>query len=66
MGSSGERRTPQFRHARLEPPELVGLELALLDLLRQLDSINHDCRVVESFEPSIGRVRCLIRRCPVQ
>ena len=51
MGSSGERRTPQFRHARLATPELAGLELAFLDLLRQLDSTNDDCRVVESFEP---------------
>jgi hypothetical protein len=32
-------------------PELVGLELALLDLLCQLDSANGDRRVVESFEP---------------
>ena len=30
MVSSGDRRTPQFRHARSPPPELAGLELALL------------------------------------
>src|SRR5205814_5821766 len=31
-------------------PELACLELALLNLLRQLDSTNSDRRVVESFE----------------
>src|SRR5229473_6462202 len=51
MESSGERRTPQFRHARLATPELAGFELTLLDLLGQLDSTNGDRRVVESFEP---------------
>src|SRR6266436_4320387 len=51
MGSSGERRTPQFRHAQLAITELAGLELALLDLLRQLDSANSDRCVVESLEP---------------
>src|SRR5580704_12182277 len=51
MGSSGERRTLQFRHARLAITELVSLELALLDLFRQFDSANGDRRVVESFEP---------------
>src|SRR5579864_4785663 len=45
------RRTPQFRHAQLAITELAGLELALLDLLRQLDSANGDRRVVESLEP---------------
>ena len=50
MGSSGERRTPQFRDARSPTPELAGFELALLDLLRQLDSANGDRCVVESFE----------------
>ena len=49
--SSGKRRIPQFRHSRFPVPELAGLELTLLDLLRQLDSANGDCRVVESFEP---------------
>jgi hypothetical protein len=51
MGSSGERCPPQFRHGRFSIPELDGLELALLDLLRQFDSTNGDRRVVESFEP---------------
>src|SRR5580704_1568384 len=50
MRSSGERRTAHFRHARLATPELAGLELALFDLLRQLDSANGDGCVVESFE----------------
>jgi hypothetical protein len=45
-----KRRIPQFRHSRFPGPELSGLELTLLDLLRQLDSANGDCRVVESFE----------------
>src|SRR5438105_15956105 len=31
-------------------PELACLELALLNLLRQLDSTNSDRRVIESFE----------------
>src|ERR1700693_2547104 len=51
MESSGERRTPQSPHAPLATPEPPGLELALLDLLRQLDSADGDRRVVESFEP---------------
>jgi len=33
------------------PTELAGVELALLDLLRQLDSAYGDYRVFESFEP---------------
>ena len=48
--SSGQRRTPQFRHGRSAPAELAGLELALLDLLRQLDADNGDRRVFESFK----------------
>src|SRR6516165_11811578 len=48
--SSGKRCVPQFRHRRFPFPELPCLELTLLDLLRQLDSANGDCRVVESFE----------------
>jgi hypothetical protein len=51
MGSSGERRAPRFRHGRSATTELAGLELALLDLFRQLDSANGYRRVVESFEP---------------
>jgi hypothetical protein len=34
LGSSGERRVPQFRHRRIAPAELARLELPLLDLLR--------------------------------
>src|SRR6516165_5423669 len=49
--SSGKRRVPQFRHRRFPFPELACLELTLLDLLRQLDSANGDCRVVEALEP---------------
>jgi len=48
--SSSKRRIPQLRHSRFPVPELPCLELTLLDLLRQLDSANSDCRVVESFE----------------
>src|SRR5215831_17314119 len=48
--SSSKRRIPQFRHSRFPIPELPCLELTLLDLLRQLDSANGDCRVVEAFE----------------
>jgi hypothetical protein len=51
MGSCGERRPPQFRHAQLAITELAGLGLALLDLLRQFDSANSDRCVVESLEP---------------
>src|SRR5215470_14015359 len=51
MWSSGERCTPLFRHRCCPIPELADFELALLDLLRQLDSANGDRRVVESFEP---------------
>ena len=51
MGSRGERRTPQLRHACLAAAELASFELALLDILRQLDSTNGNRRVVESFEP---------------
>jgi hypothetical protein len=51
MESSGERCTPQFRYTRFATPEPGDLELALLDLLRQLDSADGDRRVVESFEP---------------
>ena len=51
MESSGERRTPLFRHRCCPIPELADFELAFLDLLRQLDSTNGDHRVVESFEP---------------
>ena len=43
--SSGKRRIPQFRHSGFPIPELPRLELTLLDLLRQLDSANSDCRV---------------------
>src|SRR5215831_2551241 len=49
--SSCKCRVPQFRQSRYPNPELARLELALLDLLRQLDSANGDCRVVESLEP---------------
>jgi hypothetical protein len=48
--SSSKRRIPQFRHRRFPIRELPCLELTLLDLLRQLDSANGDCRVVKSFE----------------
>jgi len=48
--SSSKRCAPQFRHRRVPFPELPCLELILLDLLRQLDSANGDCRVVESFQ----------------
>jgi len=48
--SSGKRRIPEFRHRRFPIPELPCLELTLLDLLRQFDSANDDCRAVESFE----------------
>src|SRR5215471_3998689 len=48
--SSGKRRVPLFRHRRFPFPELACLELTLLDLLRQLDSADGDCRVVEAFE----------------
>src|SRR5580698_6250150 len=51
FGSSGERCTPQFRHGCSATTKLARLELALLDLFRQLDSTNGDHRVVESFEP---------------
>src|SRR5215467_10893270 len=50
MWSSGERCTPLFRHRCFPIPELADLELALLDLFRQLDSANGDRCVVESFE----------------
>jgi hypothetical protein len=48
--SSSKRRIPQFGYSRFPIPELPCVELTLLDLLRQLDSANGDCRVVESFE----------------
>jgi len=47
--SSGKCSVPEFRHSQFPIPELARLELALPDLLRQLDSANSDCRVVESF-----------------
>ena len=50
MWSSGERRTPLFRPRCGPIPELADFELALLALLRQLDSANSDRRVVESLE----------------
>src|SRR5437762_11609209 len=50
MGSSGKCSIPEFRRSPFPMPELACLELALLNLLRQLDSTNSDCRVVESFE----------------
>jgi hypothetical protein len=50
-GLKGDCRTPRFRRARLAINELDGLELALLDLLRQLDSANGNHCVVESLEP---------------
>ena len=39
------------RHRCCPIHELADFELALLDLLRQVDSANGDRRVVESFEP---------------
>ena len=48
---SGKCSVPEFRHSQFPIPELARLELALLNLLRQLDSANGDRRVVESFEP---------------
>jgi hypothetical protein len=32
-------------------PSVAALELAILDLLRLLDSANRDSRIVESLEP---------------
>src|SRR5437868_13229897 len=49
-GSSGKCSIPEFRRSPFPMPELACLELALLNLLRQLDSTNSDRRVVESFE----------------
>jgi hypothetical protein len=49
-GSQAASAAFQFRHRRFPFPELPCLELTLFDLLRQLDSANGDCRVVESFE----------------
>jgi len=48
MEASGERRTPE--HA--------GDKLALLDLLRQLDSANSDGSLSNRLNPSIGPIRC--------
>jgi hypothetical protein len=49
--SSGERRIPLFRDRCCAIPELADFEMALIDLLRQLDSANGDRCVDESFEP---------------
>jgi len=51
MGQAASAALHSSDKLRFPAPELAVFELAVLDLLRQLDSANGDSRVVESFEP---------------
>ena len=48
---SGQRSFPDLRYGRSTSSQLTDFELIFLDLLRQLDSSDHDCRSLKAFQP---------------
>ena len=48
---SGQRSFPDLRYGRSASSKLTDFELIFLDLLRQLDSSDHDCRSLKAFQP---------------
>jgi len=49
--SGGQNSRPDCRRCRRSARQLSDLELSFLDLFRQFDAADRDCRRVESLEP---------------
>src|SRR5215813_8581345 len=48
--SGGQNSRPDCRRGRRSARQLSDLELSLLDLFRQFDAADRDCRCIESLE----------------